>query len=139
MKQICKSSYLLNLTSSLVITLLAFPAYALGPAKAPSVGTAGAPQMVIKLDLPGDFRNVGILREKSAGDRAIMVSGKEYFYGVNTKVYSEQSKFSSIQSITSGTPIGFNFTVGPQGQRFIYEVWVLAKDSKLPIISEVLN
>lgn len=101
--------------------------------------TIKAPSQTMSRNLPGNIQNIGILRSKNAVERSLMISGKKYLYGINTKVKSKQSKFLSVQSLAVGETLGFNFTPTSQGYPAIYEIWVLPKDLKTLFISETLE
>lgn len=78
---------------------------------------------------PGAYQKSGVLTKITAGDRSVIISGRKYFYGLNTKVFTPQSQFSSIQSISRGTRVGVNFTTNNEENRFLYEVWVIPSSS----------
>ncbi len=84
-----------------------------------------------KADFLGNYKKTGVLTKIIAGERSVIISGKKYIYGINTKVHTQQSSFSSIQSINRGATIGFNFFQHGESDRFLSEVWVIPKSSSL--------
>ena len=73
---------------------------------------------------PKNFQRTGVLRERNH-DRTLEISGLKYFYGINIKVNSTSSQFSSISNISLGTNLGFSFVADQHGQLFLTEVWII--------------
>jgi len=74
---------------------------------------------------PGEYQRSGRVSTQDGSERSIVISGKKYYYGINTKVHTPQSDFSSIQTLVKGTNVGINYTEDANGRRLLYEVWVL--------------
>ena len=77
------------------------------------------------------FQRIATVMKKNAGERSIIIGGQKYFYGINTKVHTSESAFSSIQALTEGLKVGVNYTVADNGQRLLYKVWVFPADAKI--------
>ncbi len=84
-----------------------------------------------KTNFLGNYKKTGVLTKINLGERSVIISGKKYNYGLNTKVYTQQSNFSSIQLIKQGTTVGFNFHQNDKSGRFLSEIWVIPKSSSL--------
>ena len=73
---------------------------------------------------PKEFQRTGVMRGQQSG-RTMVISGLQYYYGVNTKAHSVNSQFVSINGITPDTPLGFSFVVDEQGRHLLTEVWII--------------
>lgn len=73
---------------------------------------------------PKEFQRTGVMRGQLSG-RTMVISGLQYYYGVNTKVHSVNSQFVSINGITPDTPLGFSFVVDEQGRHLLTEAWII--------------
>jgi len=84
---------------------------------------------------PTFFKKVGVLRNKKAG-RLLTISGINYYYGINVKVHTLTSKFSTINALSTGSTLGFNYIQDEAGNNFLIEAWVLPDNVSGPVIND---
>ena len=116
-------------TSSLLFAFVmmgsVFQAHAADSKSAPSLLTPVELPNLKKSNYPGEYQLAGRVGSQNGSERTIIISGQKYYYGVNTKVRTPQSDFSSIVALNKGTNVGINFTKDGDNRRLLYEVWVL--------------
>jgi len=82
------------------------------------------------------FQRIGSISKKNAGERSLIISGQKYYYGINTKVHTSNSNFSSVQTLAIGTKVGVKYTEGNNNQRLLYEVWIIPANAKIAAPSD---
>jgi len=98
---------------------------------------ASKDQQKSKPAYPGNYQLAGIVRNVKGGEHSITISGTKYYYGINTRVRTPQSDFSSVQSLAIGTRVGVNFTTDEKNRRLLYEIWVLSSDMVITAPSDL--
>lgn len=73
------------------------------------------------------FQNTGIVRKVDLGERSIIISGNKHYYGVDIKVHTKDSGFSTVSALTQNTLIGFSAVRDANNRRILQEIWVIPK------------
>ena len=79
---------------------------------------------------PERFMGTGIVTAQDSNLRTITIGNQPFVQGINTRVHTLNSKFASVQNLTPGTAVGFNYLVGGENNTFfLTEVWTLPTGS----------
>ena len=115
------------LQASFINNAAAAPSVNFAPAPGGSVPQSSQPTPDLQA-----FKNVGVVRRVDGAERTIIISGNKYYYGIDIKVHRTGTNFSTVNSLTKETLIGFNDYRDEQGRRFLEEIWVLPRNALIP-------
>ncbi len=86
----------------------------------------------VKLTTP--FMQVGVVKRLAGAENQIIISGKKYFYNLNTKFQSDQSKFLSVQLLKVDDKVGIDYILNKDKQRILTKVQVLSVKLSFPLV-----
>lgn len=120
--------YMTNLPLGVLILMSALAAAPL-QTLAETVGPGDGKTSTLPKSWPRSFQETGFVGEANGRNRSVTIGGTRYYYGINTKVHTENSNFASTSNIKSGSELGFTYVEDAKKRRFLNEVWILPAGS----------